>query len=864
MSSPEKSGYYRALERITACYQQADASLDLSNLGLGHVPPEIGQLIGLSRLHLENNRLIALPKEISHLTALVFLNLSNNQITALPPQIVRLPALTRLVLDGNHLAKLPPEIGQLGQLTELSVDDNSLLDLPVEIGRLRGLRTLWLRSNQICSLPSSMKALAKLERLYLHGNPGLHLEPSVLGPMPGDNPGGELASARAILDFYFSRRTQTTRPLNEVKMILVGRGGAGKTSTVTALRGRPFQKSEESTPGIALCDWQMTDCSGEPVLAHVWDFAGQVITHALHRFFFSVRSIYVVVLAGRDDHEREDAEYWLRLIKAFGSDAAGEGPPVIVTLNKWDKAGHRPKVDRGALRERYPFIRGFVETDCATRRGIDELNKLLCAEVEKLPWVREPFPGTWDAVRRALAEGGKARPHLPYAEYRGLCKEHGVAEERMQDSLSEILHKLGAALNYRNDPRLREATVLQPEWLTNHVYALMRHAETQEGVFRQADLPAVLSDEPDPAMHAYLVQLMERFEIAYAPKTGAGSFDCAQDLRLVPQALPDEQPEAAAAFGREPEATRLRYSYAALPEGLVARAIVRLHELIEEVDGKKQQWASGAILTREGARALLRKEPQDRVVMITVTGADKKARQQLAGLSQAVLRDIHGEVPGLDPTEETQVQGAWVPTSVLEGDERAGRPTGIYINQATVLANPKEANDQYSEQPARTDEVWKPSVFISYSKSNVSQRKRLELELKILMNAGLLAGHWHDRMIDPGDEWDPAIQHALEADVVIVLLTTQALTTNYIAEHEIPKAMARHDAGQTVVVPLILEECRWDLTALKKLTALPEKAKPLNKWTRPADAWKTVSEGLERVCRRLMKQADAAGVRPAM
>lgn len=132
---------------------------------------------------------------------------------------------------------------------------------------------------------------------------------------------------------------------------------------------------------------------------------------------------------------------------------------MIVTLNKWDKPGHRPKVDRGALRERYPFIRGFVETDCATRKGIDTLNKLLCAEVEKLPWVRQAFDGTWDAVRRTLAKGGKARPHLPYAEYRRLCKEHGVAEDRLQDSLSEILHNLGAALNYRNDPRLREATV---------------------------------------------------------------------------------------------------------------------------------------------------------------------------------------------------------------------------------------------------------------------------------------------------------------------------------------------------------------------------------------------------------------------
>jgi internalin A len=431
------------------------------------------------------------------------------------------------------------------------------------------------------------------------------------------------------------------------------------------------------------------------------------------------------------------------------------------------------------------------------------------------------------------------------------------------DSLSEILHNLGAALNYRNDPRLREATVLQPEWLTNHVYALMRHAETQEGVFRLADLPRVLSDEQDPAMHAYLVQLMERFEIAYAPKTGAGPLDGARDNRfwLVPQALPDEQPEGAAAFGKETDATRLRYAYAALPEGLVARAIVRLHELIEEADGKRQQWASGAILAREGARALLRKEPQDRVVMITVTGADKKARQQLAGLCQAEMRDIHREIPGLDPVEEMQVEGVWVETEVLEEDEKQGQETGVRMKgRGTVLMNPVEANNAFSERPARQEEVWKPSVFISYSKSNLNQRKRLELELKILKNEGLLEGHWQDRMIGPGKDWHDVIQRELGgASVVIILLSAPALATDYINEHEIPKAMELHAAGSAVVVPIILEACRWERTPLGKLNALPEKAEPVNEWLLESKAWKSVADGLADVFEELMAAGKGGG-----
>jgi internalin A len=756
-----------------------------------------------------------------------------------------------LNLMGMGLTTLPPQIGQLTALTKLRLAYNRLTILPPQIGQLTALTELWLQDNRLATLPASLMDLPKLGRLFLHDNLALQLSPSVLGPDPRKTVSLNWASPKAILDFYFGRQAGQTRPLNEVKLILVGRGGAGKTCTVRALQDMPFRDDEESTPGIALCDWTMTGCKGQPVTAHVWDFAGQVITHALHQFFFSVRSVYVVVLTGRENNERDDAEYWLRLIKAFGTDDQGNGPPVIIALNKWDVPGCRPRVDRGALQERYPFIRGFVEMDCKSKKGIPRLKAALCREVSRLKWVREAFPEAWDAVRRALTKGRKARAHLTYAEYRALCAEHGVTDEGQQDSLAEILHNLGAALNYRNDPRLREATVLQPEWLTTNVYGLVRRAEKRAGVLRQADVDAVLRTEKDKAMRAYLVQIMERFEIAYAPRAVGGG------VWLVPQALPDNQPKGADAFRDVADATRLRYTYQALPEGLVARAIVRLHEFIEEVKGKKQQWASGAILIRERARALVRTEPQDRQVMITVTGP-KKARQQLAGLCQAEMRDIHGEIRGLDPTEETQVEGAWVATKTLEVDEKKGRETGIATkDRGTVMVNPAEPNNAYSERPSRFDEVWKPVVFISYSKSNVTQRKRLESELKILKNEGLLEEHWHDRMIDPGDEWDAKIQRELsEADVIIVLASSAALATGYITDHEIPKALELHNGGKAVVVPLILEACRWDKTALGALNALPEKARPLNKWKPPADGWKTVADGLAKVFEKLMQKGD--------
>jgi len=47
----------------------------------------------------------------------------------------------------------------------------------------------------------------------------------------------------------------------------------------------------------------------------------------MHQFFLSVRSIYLLLLTGRENSERDDAEYWLRLITAFATDETGKGPP---------------------------------------------------------------------------------------------------------------------------------------------------------------------------------------------------------------------------------------------------------------------------------------------------------------------------------------------------------------------------------------------------------------------------------------------------------------------------------------------------------------------------------------------------------
>ncbi|PYI92098.1 MAG: hypothetical protein DME97_11675 [Verrucomicrobia bacterium] len=873
-----KKAYNKARQKILRAAKVRLHDLDLSALGLKSVPREIGRCTRLNMLSLSENDLSTLPREIAKCRSLGWLDVDYNRFRRLPAAISSLPGLRALWLNHNRLRTFPASLLKCRTLDSLNLANNALTHLPSNIDKLRNLEKLHLSGNNLASLPQSLRNLPELKELYLHGNDRLGLPPEVLGRQwaSPDSDATPPALAKSILDYYFSR-LEGSKPLNEVKMIFVGRGGSGKTSLVNRLVHNAFDPNEPETPGIAITDWMLRSSGGEPVTAHVWDFAGQVITHAMHQFFFSTRTIYVLVLTGRENAERDDAEYWLRLISAFGSErrsSAGDskravrqdtidepvtGPPVLVVLNKWDDPGSaRARLDRVALRERYPSIAAFVETDCATRLGLDELSNDILGTVGKLKWVTEGFPSKWAGVRHRLQANPQS--HLGYDVYRRICREEGIIDESEQDSLSENLHRLGVALNYRDDKRLRFASVLKPHWLTENVYALVRHAEKHAGVLSQIALRQVLTAEKNAAMRRFLVDMMVRFELAY-PLAEEGE---EPDRWLVPQALADDQPAGVEAFRTAKDATRLRFTYRALPPNILPQFIVRTHPFLERHEhDTRLQWASGAVLSHSGARALVRADTYERIVEVTVTGP-AKPRQQLAGLCQAELRAINGIIEGLNPDEETEVVVAdtdgrpirgWVAISSLEKSEAKSVSGALSVEDAaTVMFNPTAELNEFTKPEAR-DDSWKPRVFICYSQKDDRSRKTLEMHLKILRTQGMLEASWTDQSLDPGDDWDSRIKTELDrADVILMLVSAEALATDYIRKVEMRRALARHAASEALAVAVILKQCSYQDTPLGKWQAILPNRKPVLDNSPQRNGWAAVEKKLHDLFRELRKK----------
>ncbi len=256
--------------------------------------------------------------------------------------------------DGYKEAQKRIEKARKDRATQLNLGGLDLKEVPPEIGQLSRLKTLWLNDNQLASVPDALQSLTNLKVLRLHNNPALNLPESVLGKLTG-NP-DEAAKPADILAYYFAT-LQAARPLLEAKLILVGRGGVGKSSLVDRLVNNTFDPKKSQTDGIAITEWRVKLKQKETARLNIWDFGGQEIMHSTHQFFLTERSLYLVVLNGRECLGNEDAEYWLRLVSSFG-----KGAPAIVVLNKIKTTP--VDLDERSLRQRYPFIRAFIRTDC--------------------------------------------------------------------------------------------------------------------------------------------------------------------------------------------------------------------------------------------------------------------------------------------------------------------------------------------------------------------------------------------------------------------------------------------------------------------------------------------------------------------
>ena len=150
-------------------------------------------------------------------------------------------------------------------------------------------------------------------------------------------------------------------------------------------------------------------------------------------------------------------------------------------------------------------------------------------------------------------------------------------------------------------------------------------------------------------------------------------------------------------------------------------------------------------------------------------------------------------------------------------------------------------------------------IFIAYSRLDEEYLTKLRNYLKPLEYNRTIQ-IWYDGEIVPGTHWETAIKDNLQnADIILLMVSDNSFASDYFYGNEMADALARHEQGTAIVIPIILKPYPWDITKLQHLQALPKDGKPISTWAHPAEAYTDIVRGLNRSIELVKeKQAEAA------
>lgn len=838
------------------------AALKSLSLTLCAAVSDLGPLSGLTALQsleLSGCRGVSDLGPLSNLTALQSLHLTECGVTELWP-LSGLTALQSVDLSGCEGVS---DLGPLAGLTALrSLCLNSctaVTDLSLVID-LDALEILWL-----CDCEAALSApllrniadLAFLKELYADGARGV----------PAEVLSQDYDNCLPRLRAYFAELDIAAEPENEIKVILLGNGGVGKTQLCRRLRGLHFDPSIPSTHGVEVWREELgLKAGGENQTFQVswWDFGGQDIYHGTHALFLRSRAVFLLLWtpgseerAEREEHgvlyRNQPLAYWLDFIRSL----AGAGSPVIVVQSQCDTFGdRRPSPQR-------PEGFGFFEC-CAYSAAGDELGRetLESQLRDAIRYLVEQSGALQIGhgraeVRRRLYRWRDEDQERPPEErqhrtvtldrFRELCDEVGGIES--WEHALDYFHQTGVVF-YQPD-LFAQAIILDQTWALDAVYAVFDRERAvplllDSGRFSREDLARTVWQEHSVEEQELFLGLMESCGVCFRCGTTYGG----EPRYLAPDLLPGfAAVERRLQFWRKdaPGTPSLRLGYRFFHPAVIRSLMSNVGE---EVGDLAEYWKYGLWL-RDGrwdSQLLVRFED---TASGTAPGAGNLVIETQGGDALGLLREFRDRVPrrrvGEEPDERLTLDGVTVARSALAGaiDGRVLDVRGEAVPAApfaAFFADTKWERSAISDAP-RTEqnppalhpEPKLPEVFVSYAWGDEKEPgKRREQVVDALCDALTSDGFRpvRDRdVIVPGELISHFVDHLTRAELVVAVLSEKYLCSPYCM-YEIYKLWQR-SRGETEellrhLVPIVLPEVR--------IGSLEERAPYIRFWREKKEA----------------------------
>lgn len=743
-----------------------------------------------------------------------------------------LPNLRILHLGNNQLKSFRLPSG-FANLQHLRLDENQLTDFELaDFEGLKEMKGLYLQKNEVKNIPSEV-----LER--------------------------EENCWKRVEAFYRDAKKSGMTQNNEVKLILIGNGSVGKTQIALRLTEQEkyvFSEKHDSTHGISLlkrvfpCDFLK-----EGLALNIWDFGGQDIYHATHRMFMQSKALFVLVwdvineyLTHHEHNDRqyknEQLEYWLSYAACFG-----EGSPVLVVQNKVDASSDKkyllPPSAQKAHLEKHTNIERFLAVSAKTGYGFKPLEKAILRIFKEHPHLKQTLqakqlPSNWVNIRnrvRAEQATPNGQKQIKMQEFRSWCVDEGA--EDSATFILEFFHDSGV-LFYR--PRYFSGQIiLDQAWAIKAVYKILdresdfyadmeQRVNEEKGRLVYEDLCEVWAKESDEE-RALFIDFMLSCELCFE-WTHRTEDERTPDLKervfIVPQLLSDQQPAYLQHYAEVYQLNKEKaVKYRFLPSVFMHRFIVQARHFAEVED----MWQEGIFMEYRGAFALVKADYAQKAIVIhyneNAIGLEKAIEEQLVEIAQ------EGKVSARRETEAHEMGKIKLAEDFL----RKVAQENLAAKGFDRLQKTKKEAESSQQKAAR--------LFLSYAIEDEPFLEQLLKQLAVLKRRNLLAP-WSTQDILPSENWaETSLKKLKEADIIVLLVSAAFLANDDKWENDLEVAMERHRKGEALVVPILVEDCLWELTPFADLLILPRGGEAISQTDQEkrAAVWRKVASEIKKM-----------------